>query len=224
MIQWERCCVSRSRLRFKVEYSRAVMQVVPQDSYFVRLLSKNRSSLQKDAFMTAANWLTAARIFMSPFFVLIFVQEGLWARIAALLLIIASELTDAFDGALARKRGEVTDFGKLLDPLADSISRITVFVAFMWSGLIPWWMLLVFIYRDSTVATMRTICAYRGEVVAARVSGKIKAIVQATAIITILVARIANSLFPQYLADGFCVTTRLVVDAGDFPLHLVFAL
>ena len=153
--------------------------------------------------MTAANWLTAARIFMSPLFVLAFVQEGLWARITALLIIIISELTDAFDGALARSRGEVTDFGKLLDPMADSISRITVFVAFMWSGLIPWWMLLVFIYRDSAVATMRTVCAFRGEVVAARRSGKIKAIVQATAIITILVARIANSLFPQYLNESF---------------------
>ena len=87
--------------------------------------------------------------------------------------------------------------------MADSISRITVFVAFMWSGLIPWWMLLVFIYRDSAVATMRTVCAFRGEVVAARRSGKIKAIVQATAIITILVARIANSLFPQYLNESF---------------------
>ena len=45
--------------------------------------------------MTAANWLTAARIFMSPLFVLAFVQEGLWARITALLIIIISELTDA---------------------------------------------------------------------------------------------------------------------------------
>lgn len=152
--------------------------------------------------MTLANWLTSARLLLSPLFIVVFLQEGLWARVAALAIVVVSELTDAFDGHLARSRGEVTDFGKLLDPLADSVSRISVFVAFLVQGIIPWWMLVVFIYRDSLISTMRTVCAYRGEVVAARSSGKIKAIIQATVIIAVLVGRIASALFPDFLPEA----------------------
>jgi len=152
--------------------------------------------------MTLANWLTSSRLLLSPVFVLVFLQEGLWARVAALAIVVLSELSDAFDGHLARSRGEVTDFGKLLDPLADSVSRMSVFIAFMAAGIIPWWMVLVFVYRDSLISTMRTICAYRGQVVAARSSGKIKAIIQATVIIVVLTARIASALFPALVPEA----------------------
>jgi CDP-diacylglycerol---glycerol-3-phosphate 3-phosphatidyltransferase len=151
--------------------------------------------------MTLANWLTFVRLLLSPVFVLVFIQEGFWPRVAALFIVIISELTDGFDGYVARARGEVTDFGKLLDPLADSVSRISIFVAFMAVGLIPWWMVLVFVYRDSLISTMRTICAYRGDVVAARLSGKIKAIVQATAIIIILFWRIVVKLPYDFIPE-----------------------
>jgi CDP-diacylglycerol--glycerol-3-phosphate 3-phosphatidyltransferase len=140
-------------------------------------------------------------LLLSPVFVLVFMQEGLWARVAALAIVVVSELTDAFDGHLARSRGEVTDFGKLLDPLADSVSRMSVFIAFMAAGLIPWWMVLIFVYRDSLISTMRTICAYRGEVVAARSSGKIKAIIQATVIIAILLGRIVSVMWSAVLPE-----------------------
>lgn len=152
--------------------------------------------------MTLANWLTSARLLLSPVFVLAFMQDGLWARVAALCIVVVSELTDAFDGHVARARGEVTDFGKLLDPLADSISRISVFIAFMARGIVPWWMVLVFVYRDSLISTMRTVCAYRGQVVAARASGKIKAIIQASVIILVLAGRIVSDLFPAWLPEA----------------------
>jgi len=175
--------------------------------------------------MTLANWLSFLRILMSPIFVIVFIQEGLWAKVAALVIVIMSELSDAFDGHLARSRGEVTDFGKLLDPLADSISRVTVFVAFMWVGMIPWWMVLVFVYRDSLISTMRTVCAYRGEVVAARISGKIKAVIQATAIITVLTARIAADLFPRLLSEKWVAEELawwLVLAAAVYTFYSLF--
>jgi CDP-diacylglycerol---glycerol-3-phosphate 3-phosphatidyltransferase len=167
--------------------------------------------------MTLANWLTFLRLLLSPVFVLVFLQPGFWPKVAALAIVVLSELTDAFDGHLARRMGEVTDFGKLLDPLADSVSRISVFIAFMAVELIPWWMVLVFVYRDSLISTMRTVCAWRGEVVAARASGKIKAVVQATAIIAILVFRIASELFPRWIPAGW-------VDRGAWWLVLAAAL
>jgi CDP-diacylglycerol--glycerol-3-phosphate 3-phosphatidyltransferase len=174
--------------------------------------------------MTLANWLTFARLLLSPIFVLVFMQEGLWARIAALAIVVISELTDAFDGHLARSRGEVTDFGKLLDPLADSVSRMSIFIAFMAVGLIPWWMVLVFVYRDSLISTMRTVCAYRGEVVAARSSGKIKAIIQATVIIIILLARIVTVFIPETLPETRVNQTAwwLVLLAAAYTQYSLF--
>ncbi len=174
--------------------------------------------------MTLANWLTFARLLLSPIFVLVFMQEGLWARIAALAIVVISELTDAFDGHLARSRGEVTDFGKLLDPLADSVSRMSIFIAFMAVGLIPWWMVLVFVYRDSLISTMRTVCAYRGEVVAARSSGKIKAIIQATVIIIILLARIVTVFIPETLPETLVNETAwwLVLLAAAYTQYSLF--
>jgi CDP-diacylglycerol--glycerol-3-phosphate 3-phosphatidyltransferase len=174
--------------------------------------------------MTLANWLTFARLLLSPIFVLVFMQEGLWARIAALAIVVISELTDAFDGHLARSRGEVTDFGKLLDPLADSVSRMSIFIAFMAVGLIPWWMVLVFVYRDSLISTMRTVCAYRGEVVAARSSGKIKAIIQATVIIIILLARIVTVFIPETLPETLVNQTAwwLVLLAAAYTQYSLF--
>ena len=107
----------------------------------------------------------------------------------------------------------------------DSISRVTVFVAFMWVGMIPWWMVLVFVYRDSLISTMRTVCAYRGEVVAARISGKIKAVIQATAIITVLTARIAADLFPRLLSEKWVAEELawwLVLAAAVYTFYSLF--
>ncbi len=150
--------------------------------------------------MTVANSLTASRILLSPLFVILFLGcEGFWARPVALFLVIIMELTDAFDGYFARRRNEVSDFGKILDPLADSLSRLTIFITFLVAGIAPIWMVLVFLYRDSAISTIRIVCAYNKLVLAARTSGKIKAVVQATAIISILTGRIAEYFWPQLL-------------------------
>jgi CDP-diacylglycerol--glycerol-3-phosphate 3-phosphatidyltransferase len=111
----------------------------------------------------------------------------------ALVFAVLIELSDAFDGMLARQRKEVTDFGKIFDPVCDSLSRQTVFLAFLISGIIPLWMFLVFLYRDSLMSFLRVMCAVDGTVVAARPSGKLKAVFQAFAsflIIGILLARV----------------------------------
>jgi CDP-diacylglycerol--glycerol-3-phosphate 3-phosphatidyltransferase len=91
-----------------------------------------------------------------------------------------SELSDVFDGALARKMNKVTELGKLLDPMADSIFRLSVLLAFT-KGIIqlPLLLVCIFFYRDTIISTLRTVCALRGFALAARMSGKIKAVVQA---------------------------------------------
>ncbi|MCH9610229.1 MAG: CDP-diacylglycerol--glycerol-3-phosphate 3-phosphatidyltransferase [Chlamydiales bacterium] len=112
-----------------------------------------------------------------------------------LFLLIITELSDAFDGYFARKYNQVTDLGKLLDPMADSIYRISVFFTFTKPPInLPLLLVFVFLYRDSIISTLRSICALRGFALAARATGKIKAILQAVAIFLIVVAMIPYSL------------------------------
>lgn len=112
-----------------------------------------------------------------------------------LFLFSVSELSDAFDGFVARRYNQVTDLGKLLDPMADSIYRISVFLTFTRPPVdLPLLLVFVFLYRDSVISTLRTICAFRGFALAARSSGKIKAIIQAISAFVILIMMIPHSL------------------------------
>jgi CDP-diacylglycerol--glycerol-3-phosphate 3-phosphatidyltransferase len=137
--------------------------------------------------MNLATVLTLSRVVVAPVFAYVFVsgynnpQAGmgwLWISLGLLTLI---ELSDMFDGMAARSRNEVTDFGKVCDPVADSVSRQTVFIAFLLTGIIPLWMYLIFFYRDAFMQLLRIVCASNGIVQAARVSGKLKAVFQAIA-------------------------------------------
>ena len=132
--------------------------------------------------MNPATILTLSRVLIAPIFAYVFISgygSGTTAWIwIALGLTGLIELTDLLDGRVARSRGEVTDFGKVFDPVADSLSRQTVFISFMVSGIIPLWMYLIFFYRDAFMQLLRIVCASSGIVLAARKSGKIKAVLQ----------------------------------------------
>lgn len=145
--------------------------------------------------MTIANYITFTRIFISPIFLLIYLQyEALGISLQSmpfvlLGLLALSELSDLIDGFLARRLGEVTELGKVLDPMADSIWRLSVFLTFTLEPInLPMILIFVLLYRDSCISTLRTVCALRGFALAARPSGKIKAVVQGIAafIVTLL--------------------------------------
>lgn len=146
--------------------------------------------------MNLATSVTVFRILLAPVFAWVIYQARngstalLWA---ALALAILSEISDGLDGWLARRLGQVSDLGKLLDPLADSLARMTSFLAFTAVGWMSLGVMLILIWRDILVSTIRTAAASQGLVMAARSSGKIKAIVQAAAIFAILLAQLAHS-------------------------------
>jgi CDP-diacylglycerol--glycerol-3-phosphate 3-phosphatidyltransferase len=151
--------------------------------------------------MTIANYLTFIRIFISPIFFLLYVDYSYFGISDKLLpylllaLLTVSELSDALDGYFARLYNQVTDLGKILDPMADSIARISVFITFTQPPVsIPLILLFVFLYRDSVTSTLRTVCALRGFALAARPSGKIKAILQAIASFAIVLMMIPYSM------------------------------
>src|SRR6186997_2630352 len=132
--------------------------------------------------MTIANTFTLFRVLISPLFFLLYAYPDLIGinpllmSCVLLALFAIAESTDAFDGYLARKYNQVTDLGKILDPMADSIYRISVFLTFTLEPVkLPMILVFVFLYRDSVVSTLRTICALKGFALAARTSGKIKA-------------------------------------------------
>lgn len=147
--------------------------------------------------MNIALALTLGRILLSPVFILVYLFSaklgiGLHALPFVLLaLVVVAELTDLFDGMAARRRNQVTELGKILDPMADSIFRLSVFLAFT-QGIValPLWLVLLFFYRDSIISMLRTICALRGFTLAARFSGKVKAVVQCIATLAILILMI----------------------------------
>ena len=101
--------------------------------------------------------------------------------VLVLVALVLAEISDGVDGAVARRTGSTSDVGKLLDPLADSIFRFFVFLGFFAAGWIPLWMVTVFFVRDLVVAYLRVFAALQQVVLAARKSGKIKAVVQAVA-------------------------------------------
>lgn len=137
--------------------------------------------------MTLPNLLTLARIVFSPLF-FIFFFLGTWtgnSQLAYVLVIwalfILIELSDLLDGYLARRLKRTSELGKILDPFADSLSRLTYFICFTGKGIMPLWILLLIVYRDLGVAFARQVAGGRGVILGARLTGKIKAWVYAIA-------------------------------------------
>lgn len=176
--------------------------------------------------MSIANYITFIRIFISPIFLLVYVYHPLLGitpfalPYVLIFLLCVNELSDAFDGHLARKYNQVTDFGKILDPMADSISRLSYFLTFSADPVrLPLALVFVFLYRDSVVSTLRTICALKGFALAARTSGKIKAGIQAFAAFTVLILMILQSLDIITLAYLQFYCTCAVGIAGIYTIY-----
>lgn len=137
--------------------------------------------------VTAPNTLTVLRVVLGfgIYYLLATHSPLLWV---VLVLAIISEISDVLDGALARKLGQASGFGQALDPLCDSLYRLTVFMAFAAAGWMPLWLVFPFLFRDIIVSYARIMAASRGVSIGARLSGKIKAVIQGAAQIGVVIA------------------------------------
>ncbi len=144
--------------------------------------------------MKLPNKLTLFRILLAPLFIVFFSIDALWALLISIILAIIIELSDLLDGQIARKYEQITDFGKLMDPFADSISRFTIFLSFLGAELAPTWMIAIFFYRDVLVSILRVFSIKSGVVIAARTSGKRKAMAQAICIFAVLAVLLVDRL------------------------------
>ena len=135
--------------------------------------------------MNTANKLTMVRVILIPVFLLIlyldfeFILLGIKITnyYLALAVFCIAALTDVADGVVARKRNQITDFGKFMDPLADKVLTFAAMLWFIEVGIMPAWLVLIVIIREFMVTGMRLVAAAKGRVVAATMSGKIKTVV-----------------------------------------------
>lgn len=133
--------------------------------------------------MNLPNKLTMLRVILIPVMIIFLMKNNYPA--AAIIFILAS-LTDALDGHIARKRNLITDFGKLMDPLADKLLVVSALVCLVQLGDVQGWMVIVILAREFLITGLRGVAASSGKVIAAAKSGKLKTITQMLAVIILL--------------------------------------
>lgn len=171
-----------------------------------------------------ANALTLLRLLLVPFFVWsLLVAEGQqtgW-RIAAFVVFLVAALTDRIDGDLARRRGLVTNFGKLVDPIADKALTGAAFIGLSMLGELPWWVTVVVMVRELGITALRFWVLRHGVMAASR-GGKIKTVLQATALSFYILplSGLLESLGTVVMAAAVLVT---VVTGADYLLQALRA-
>jgi len=137
--------------------------------------------------MNLPNKLTISRFLLTVAFLVVMFSRVKYHTTIALVLFIAAAVSDYLDGELARRHKLITNFGILMDPLADKIMVCSAFIAFVGLNWIPAWMVVVVVARELAITGLRLLAAAKNVVLAAEGYGKQKTISQIVAIIAIFV-------------------------------------
>ena len=202
--------------------------------------------------MTLANKVTSTRLILAPVFFIIYLLPRFSPSIFALnpppgeenslylgiswtvpvlwVLFIVSEITDMLDGMIARKRGEVSDFGKFFDPFADTLTQVTYFFCFVIDDILPPFLFLAVLYREFSILFIRNLMLKRGITLGARMGGKIKTVTYilagALALLASSVVRLGmNGQFYRGLtiaAEGVFLVSVLIAVISFFDYVLVY--
>jgi CDP-diacylglycerol---glycerol-3-phosphate 3-phosphatidyltransferase len=154
-----------------------------------------------------ANALTVGRMVLVPVFVLLLLPGGLGWRVAAFVAFAVASVTDLLDGELARRRGLITDFGKIADPIADKALTGSALVSLSFLGELPWWVTGVILFREIAVTGLRFWVIRHGVIAASR-GGKAKTLLQVLAI-------------SLYILPGPLDTVRVIVMAAAVAVTVV---
>ena len=178
--------------------------------------------------MNLPNKLTLLRIAFVPLIIAAMLIEFPLHHLAAGLLFGAAALTDAFDGKIARRDNLITDFGKFADPLADKILVISVLICFVKLGLCGAVPLIIIIFREFAVTSVRLVAASNGKVIAANMWGKVKTVAQIAAIITVFVLQTVFDIISligygtTFTAGSLSALSALGADGGLMTVYNVF--
>ena len=173
--------------------------------------------------MTKADKVTLSRIVLAPLFFILYrypVFPSLVSTFLLWALFSVIEVSDFVDGKIARSSSEVSDFGKLFDPFADVLARITYFVCFAFSGIMPLWVLLIILYREFGILFLRMMLSFKGIAMGARAGGKLKAgLYMLSGLLSLLLVTMENLSF----GDSLLPALKTVVYVAYVAAGLVSA-
>lgn len=166
--------------------------------------------------MNLPNKLTISRIILAIIFIEFLFIKGVGAKFMAFAIFILACITDYYDGFIARKNGQITDFGKLMDPIADKILALGAFLAFVEMRLIPAWMVIIIIARELFITGIRILALSKKKVLAAETGGKHKTVSQMVSVISIIVFLIIKESgfifrYTEYMHSGIYVIMVIAV-------------
>lgn len=171
--------------------------------------------------------LTMLRIILVPIFIVVLLSrfKGTYSVIAqylALSIFILAAITDGLDGYIARKQGQTTRLGKLLDPLADKILISAALIALVDMGKITSWPAIIIIAREFSVTGLRMLAVSEGKIITASFMGKVKTISQITAISAVIIglpfsqALLWTAVFLTILSGiTYFHRWRTIIDSSD---------
>ena len=154
-------------------------------------MSENVSRVQRGSKVPVVNLpnaLTVVRLVLVPVFVVLGLQSASWTALwAAFVVFAVAAITDRFDGKLARSWGQITDFGRIADPIADKALTLCGFALLSYQGYLPWWLTILIAVRELGITAMRAFFLRRGVVVSANQAGKLKTFMQMVALGALLI-------------------------------------
>ena len=168
--------------------------------------------------MNLPNILTISRVVLAIVLVFLLEEGSSTGNILAAIVFAIAASTDFYDGHLAKKKGVVSNFGKIMDPIADKILLLSTFGVFAHIGQIHWWMFIVIAIREILVTASRLVMMRQGQVLAAERAGKIKTVVQIVAVSAILLYLVAQQ--SEYCSFWFYNVQRIWADV-NYILMLV---
>jgi CDP-diacylglycerol--glycerol-3-phosphate 3-phosphatidyltransferase len=175
--------------------------------------------------MTLPNTLTLLRIFFVPLLLAVLLRKQIdletpWGILTkewlALLIFLVAALTDLLDGFFARRRGQISTLGTLLDPVADKLLISAAFISLVELGLVPAWMVVVIVGREFAVSGLRSIAAAEGYTIEASDLGKTKMVVQVIAVSLLLMGAHSPAILRLGLVAVWLVVLFAVWSAVDY--------
>jgi len=182
--------------------------------------------------MLLSNKVTLIRIFLSPLFFIIYVLPSFLSRVlpnsplagragwtvpVLWILFIGAAITDMLDGMIARKRNEESDFGRLFDPIADTLMQITCFLCYVIDGIFPALLYLLVLYREFGILFVRNLMMKKGIAMGARMGGKLKTVAYilagGVALVAVSMRRLGflDFLYPQVTTGALVIFIIAVI-------------
>ena len=179
--------------------------------------------------MNLPNRITIARIVLTFVFMIFLFSEGFTFKVMALLTFIIAAFSDYLDGFIAKKYDMRSDFGKIMDPVADKVLTLAAFLAFVEMKLVPAWMVVIIIMRELLITSLRFLAFKNNEILPAGAGGKHKTVSQMLSILVILIFIVFKAAgervfgfwdatfeywYKQVIFILMCITVALTIGSG----------